>query len=211
MSEFLFWISITALFYVYFGYYLTLKLLYAFIQPTNTLIKKTAAPVFPQVSVVIAAFNEEKNIAARIKNLLEQDYPGQMEIIVASDGSNDNTVSISSQFKKFGVKVLDFKENRGRAKVHNDAIEDAAGDIVVTTDAETIFEKNFITQITAPFQDSRVGCTVGRLYFWDKKSGIAKAEGLYWKWEVRTRILQDKLGVLMTGTGACTAFRKILF
>jgi len=165
----------------------------------------------PTVSVIIAAFNEEKHIENRIKNLLDQTYTGSIEIIVASDGSTDNTVNISQQYEKSGAVIFDYKENRGRASVHNDSIQSAKGEIIVTTDAQTVFEKDFIEKIVAPFQGKNVGCAVGRLYYQNKETGIAQSEGFYWKWEVKTRILQDQLGILMTGTGACTAFRKILF
>lgn len=209
----LFWISVGTLVYVYIGYFLCLKCLCRLAgtrpEPVGQPGEGQGSPDYPAISVIIAAFNEEKTIAGRIKDLLAQSYPGQMEIIVASDGSGDRTVAVSRRFP--GVRVLDFKENRGRAMVHNDAVAAARGDIIVATDAETRFAPGFLTRITAPFRDDAVGCTVGMLRFRDKDSGIARAEGLYWKWEVRTRICQDRLGLLMTGTGACTAFRRELF
>lgn len=211
MTEFIFFGSILSLFYIYIGYYACLKLLVRLCNYEPPGARHPVADFAPRVSVIVAAFDEEKEIEKRIQNLLSMDYHGEIEIIIASDGSTDGTVEIASRYKDRGVTVFDFKENRGRAAVHNDAVKHATGGIILFTDAGTVFEKDFVEKIVEPFRDNRIGCAVGRLRFYDKATGINRAEGLYWKWEVRTRLLQEKIGALMTGSGACTAFRKSLF
>jgi len=206
----IFWISIFIIFYVYFGYFLILKYLSFLYKKREILISEKQK--FPFVSIIIAAYNEEKVINKRIENLLQQDYPkDKLEIIVASDGSMDKTVEIAKQFEKHGIKVLDFKQNRGRAAVQNDSIKKAKGEIVIFTDAETEFEKNFLKNIVKYFSDNKVGCVVGNLIYKVKKSSISQSEGFYFKFEKKIRELESNLGILATATGACMAVRKKLW
>lgn len=206
-----FWSTIFLLFYTYIGYFVLLKIF------ANSISKKDEEYnndnfFQPKVSVIIAAYNEEKVIARRIENLLEQDYPkDKMEIIVVSDGSIDRTVEIAKKYENRRVKVLDFKQNRGRAAVHNDAVKVANGDIVIFTDADTEFKKDFISQIIKYFKDNSIGCVVGNLVYKVKQSSISHSEGFYWKFEKKLRKLESNLGLLATATGACMAVRKELW
>ncbi|RLG29429.1 hypothetical protein DRN98_08420, partial [Methanosarcinales archaeon] len=204
----IFWSSLIILFYTWIGYPFIIYLL--------TKIKRkpkvpTTPDELPSVSIIIAAYNEEKVIARRIKNLLEQDYPKEkMEIIVASDGSTDRTVGIAKQYEKYGVRILDFKQNRGRAAIQNDGVKEAKGEIVVFTDAETEFKKNFLKNITKYFAEN-IGCVVGNLIYRPKDNSISQSEGLYFKFEKKIRELENRLGILATATGACMAVRKNLW
>ena len=149
-----FWISLISLIYVYFGYLGFLKLI-SIVKKVRTCDTAVYNDCLPIVSVIVAAYNEEKSIGRRVKNLLEQDYPEKrIEIIVASDGSTDKTVEIAKQYE--GVKVLDFKENKGRAAVQNDAVKLAKGDILVFTDATTEFEKSFIKKMVKEFENPSI-------------------------------------------------------
>ena len=211
IAALIFWSSLLTILYVYVGYYLCLRLLVYIYPNSNKPASSHNNPKPLKVSIIIAVYNEEDHIEKRINNILELSYAGEVETIVASDGSSDKTVEIAAKYCNRGVKVLDFKKNRGRALTHNDAVSSASGDILLFTDAETEFAPDFLQHISEPFENDHVGCAVGRLHFIDKESGITKAEGFYWKWEVRTRIMEDRIGILMTGTGACTAFRRELF
>jgi len=206
-----FWLSLTLLIYVYFGYLGFLKLINIAkkVRICDTAVHNDCVPI---VSVIVAAYNEEKSIGRRIRNLLEQDYPGdKLEIIVASDGSTDSTVEIARQYEKLGVKVLDFKENRGKAAVHNDGVKEAKGEIIVFTDADTAFDKNFLKNINKYFSDEKVGCVVGNLVYRTRGANISKSEGFYWKFEKKIRSLESDLGILATASGACMTVRKHLW
>jgi len=204
----IFWSSLIILFYTWIGYPFIIYLL--------TKIKRkpkvpTTPDELPSVSIIIAAYNEEKVIARRIKNLLEQDYPKEkMEIIVASDGSTDRTVGIAKQYEKFGVKVLDFKENRGKASVHNDAVDVAKGQILLFTDAETIFEKDFVKNGVKWLANNRYGCGAGELEFYYKDE-IGRSESIYWKIEKKMRYWEFLLGILPFASGGCFFIRKKLY
>jgi cellulose synthase/poly-beta-1,6-N-acetylglucosamine synthase-like glycosyltransferase len=205
----LFWISALSLFYIYFGYWLALELLGRIARSRSGAAPEKAAgeDCWPSVSVIVAAHNEESRIRARIENLQALDYPPErMEILVASDGSTDGTVAAASAAGI--VEVLAFREWRGRAEVHNAAAAHARGDILVFTDAGTLFERHFLARLVAPFRDPRVDCVVGRLVFHDSASAIGASEGAYWAWETRLRALESRLGILCLGTGAAMAARR---
>ena len=161
------------------------------------------------LTIIIAAFNEADKIKSRIENLISLSGEYQFEIIVGSDGSTDNTVQIVESMFLPNVKVLDFKENRGRALVHNDCARKAKGDILFFTDAETIYEKDCLNKIVHHFLSSRIGAVSGRImYLNEKESNIGQSAGLYWHYEEMIRTSESKLGILGFGTGAVLAIRK---
>jgi len=169
----------------------------------------------PAVSIIIAAHNEEKIIEERINNLLELDYPAEsVEIIVASDGSTDNTNHIVKMLsdRNGGIKLVTIETQKGRAHAHNTAVQAAEGDILVFTDAETTFKQDFLSLIVRHFSDSRVGCVSGRLYYTNlEDSSITKSAGVYWKYEEIIRRLASNCNVMAFGTGAALAIRKSLY
>ena len=167
----------------------------------------------PLVTVVVAAHNEERAITTRLENIFDSHYPNEkLEVIVASDGSTDRTVELASLFAAQHVKVLDFKMKRGRAKVHNDAVEYASGEILFFTDAETEFDRDCIRNMVIHYQDPLVGCVGGRLVaknFEGKSLGMGQK--LYWQLEYMLRNTQSTLGVLTKASGANMSIRRALY
>jgi len=204
-----FWINVIIIVYVYLGYFCILEILTFVFK--KEIYSKFKAQKCPFISVIIAAYNEEKVIKKRIENLLQQDYPkDKLEIIVASDGSTDRTVEIAKQFEKYGVKVLDFKENRGRAAVHNDAAKVTKGEILIFTDAETEFEKDFVQKIVKMYSIPEFGVGAGELVFRSPKM-FGETESIYWKVEKKLRYYEYLLGILPFASGACFSIRKELY
>lgn len=206
--KYLYIISIGSLIYAYVGYYVILFLLSRIFGGRRG--GPTASSNPGKISIIIAAYNEEDNIAARIANLRATlTEPQEVEIIVASDGSTDGTVALARSFPE--VKVLAYPERQGKAMVHNLAVPEAKGELILFTDAESEFVPGVIDQIRARFADPKVGCVVGNLVYKDLTTGIAASEGIYMRWERRLRELESDLGLLATGTGSCLAFRKKLW
>lgn len=181
--------------------------------PTHNKNKVTyGLAYYPNVTVMVASYNEEEVIEKRIRNLLELSYPkDKLEILIGSDGSNDKTVEIAKRFEQQGVVVLDFKENRGRADVHNDLIRVSRGSISVFTDADTLFDISFLENIVKPFSNPKIGVVVGRMSYNIASGAIPENEGYYWKYELKIKELENELGILNNGCGACMAIRKELF
>ncbi len=123
---------------------------------------------FPSVSIIIAAYNEEKHIERKLLNTLALDYPTEkMEIIVGSDGSIDRTAAIAQKFSNQGVMVFDFPENHGKTMVQNACVEAAKGEILVFTDAASFLNSNALKKLMENFADSRVGCVAGKVRYVD--------------------------------------------
>lgn len=164
------------------------------------------------VSVVVAARNEAEHVAARVANV-RATTPSDVraEIVIGSDGSTDDTVSIA-QGLGADVIVHDFETSRGRALVHNDCVAEATGEILIFTDADTVFGDGFFDAILAPFADPDIGITVGELGWLNLDSGAATSgRGLYWKFELLLRRLMSESRILTKGTGACMAVRRSLW
>lgn len=203
-----FWACAGLIVYTYLGYFLCLKVLSAF----GTVSVVFDEGYLPRVSVIVAALNEERNIEARIKDLLSLDYPkDRLEIIIGSDGSTDRTVEIASRYKDQGVVVHGFTVNRGRAAVHNDSVRDATGEILVFTDAETTFDPDFLRRIVRYYADPKVGAVSGSLTYISRGNEFASAEGFYFRYEKMLRNMESRLGILSSGTGACFTIRKSLY
>ncbi len=166
---------------------------------------------YPTVSVVISALNEEKAIGRRIRNLLEQEYPAnKLEIIIASDGSTDATVEQARAVADDRIKVLAFEQNRGKSTTLNDAVSHASGEILLFSDAETEFDKDFVLQAVKPFSDSTFGCGSGELYF-RHETDLGRSENFYWTFEKKLRSIASRLGILPFASGGCVLVRRELF
>jgi cellulose synthase/poly-beta-1,6-N-acetylglucosamine synthase-like glycosyltransferase len=179
--------------------------------------RKPAAPTvadadLPPVSILVAAFNEEKEIGDRIVNALKQDYPkGMLELVIASDGSSDRTNEIASGFEAHGVRLLDYAIRRGKATVLNDAFGELRGEIVVLSDANTYFnDPDVVRNLVRWFQDPTVGAVCGKLILTDPDTGT-NVDGVYWKYETFLKLCESRLGALLGSNGAIYAIRRDLF
>ena len=206
------WVSLGMAAYVYAGYYLTLWVLARFSRRAAMQWQRGGHRDLPSVTVIVAAYNEAATIQGRLEDLSRQNYPRErLEGLVCSDGSTESTAVLPWAYKAARVRVLDFPRRRGRGAVHNEGVKEATGEIVVFTDADTRFRPDTLRELMAPFENPRVGCAVGHLIFRGGGSGVAGAEGAYWRYELKIRALESNLGMLATGTGACMAVRRSLF
>lgn len=200
--------SAGVLVYTWLGYPLLLLLLR---RLRRAPVKRGTAA--PRVAVIIAAYNEQEQIEARIRNLLELDYPaGNLEIIVASDGSDDETPQRARVVGGERIRVLHWPARRGRATVHNDAVAAARGEIVVFTDAATRFEPGFLRNLVAPFADPAVGCVTAELGWRSPQSNrVQEGRRAYWRYEFALRRWESDCAVLCVASGPCMAVRKQLY
>jgi len=164
----------------------------------------------PFVSIILAAYNEEKDIERKIRNTLEADYPGdKLEILVGSDGSTDDTVRIVETHASERVRLFDFKENRGKTAVQNDLVEEAKGDVLVFTDAASFTPPDALRKIVRNFSDERVGCVAGRMHYMGTDVNLTtQSQGLYWRYEVTIRHMESTLGSLIGADGPLYAVRR---
>lgn len=217
------WLSILLIFYTYLGYPF---LLYLWSELRPNPVDKSGPVSESLISVVIAAHNEEGHIGARIENLISQNYPkGKMEIIIVSDGSTDATDAIVARYAGADglcvcngektmtrLKLVRVDENRGKAHALNVGVAGASGEFIVFTDARQWFDENAIRELTANFNDARVGCVSGELMFCEECDTNIRAEmGFYWDLEKRIRKMEGVTRSVVGATGAIYAIRRSLF
>lgn len=205
-------VSSIFLIYIYGGYSIVLFLFSKILKRDNR-FNQTHEDYFPGITVYFSALNEEENVKKRILNLLNCGYPKEkLEIIVVSDGSTDKTVGrveeVKKEYKDYKIRVIVFEENKGRAAAQNKVSEIASNEILIATDAETMFGQNYLQKIVQPFYYDQVGVVCGITEYDCKNSEIAKSIGIHRKMEHKVRDLQQKLGVMVKTDGNNTAYRK---
>ena len=207
--ELFFWASFALLAYVCVGYPLLARLRAA-INPKT----RRRAPIEPTVTIIVAAHNEGFQIERRLRNLLALDYPvGKFEIIVASDGSTDDTVARAQAFESAGVIVRAFPERRGKPSLLNDIVPDATSDIIVFADARQQFDAQALRALVANFADPGVGAVSGELIMTAEEDAELGGEGaaMYWQYEKLIRTTESQGGSTVGATGAIYAIRRSLF
>ena len=211
MFEFIFWFSTGLVFYIYFGYPLTMLIL-AKLSRKSPVNKKDFTPL---VSLIIPAYNEEKVIREKLRNSLSLDYPqDRLEIIVISDCSTDRTDKITNEFMPRGVKLIVQEERKGKIAALNKAVPQAKGEIIVFSDANSIYEKEAIKKLVRNFNDGRVGCVCGELKYITPNASSSLAqlgEILYWRYEKFLKKKESRLHSLLILNGSIYAIRKELF
>ncbi|MGD0229055.1 MAG: glycosyltransferase family 2 protein [Syntrophorhabdales bacterium] len=204
----IFWSFTAVVFYVYVGYPLLVVLAVRFFRPRPL---PRAAPT-PTVSLVVAAYNEERTIGNKIENTLALAYPkDRIEIIVVSDGSTDATDRIVRGFGYDGVRLVRLGFNQGKSRAQNRGVAEAKGEIILFSDADVELLPDALETIVAPFADEKVGCVIGKIvYTTEGETGVTRGEGLYWRYEVYLRQKESDLGNLAMGSGLL-AIRRDLF
>jgi cellulose synthase/poly-beta-1,6-N-acetylglucosamine synthase-like glycosyltransferase len=201
-----FWFSMAALVYVYVGYLLLLVV-------TSVFVRRTQQPLgyTPRLSILIAAYNEESGIAKKLEQTLSLDYPAELfEIIVLSDGSNDRTDQIVESFEDPRIRLLRVTGRKGKTNAQNEGAKIAAGDILVFSDATTIYHPKALRYLASNYVDDRVGAVSGRyLYFdADQKSPMGLGTIAFWNYENFIKTLQSRIATISGCCGCIYSVRK---
>jgi cellulose synthase/poly-beta-1,6-N-acetylglucosamine synthase-like glycosyltransferase len=165
----------------------------------------------PAVSFIIPAYNEERHLPAKLKNLAELDYPKEvLEILFVSDGASDGTNGILAAAEGGNVRVIYLPIRGGKAIAVNEAVEQARHRLLVLSDAATLFAPDAIRKLVRHFADSQVGVVCGALQFQGSVES-RQTEGVYWRYEGMLRLMESRLGVTLTASGAIYAIRRKCF
>ena len=207
--QWIFWISFLIILYFSIGYPLVLVI----ISKSRRLKHKSSENYLPKVSLIIAAFNEEKIIEEKIKNSLSLDYPqDKLEIIVASDASTDQTDEIVRSYQNQGIILYRQDEHLGKTNVQNEATKIAQGEILVFSDATGMYNKDAVRKLVRNFADPNIGCVAGELkYVSLDQEKSEEGEGIYWKYEQFIKKMESKTNSLSGVNGAIYALRKGLY
>lgn len=201
-----FWWSLSLIIFVYLGYPFLLYCRSRF-RPRPVM----KSPFFPKVTVVMAVHNEENNIARKLRNLTELDYPAHLlSCVVVSDGSTDNTDAILSAWKhpQFQCRLL--SKHQGKANALNAGMEIAQGEIVCFTDARQRIATDSLKKLTANFADPSVGCVSGELILGSADEKQMEGIQMYWSLEKKIRHWESNTNSVVGATGALYAARRSL-
>ncbi len=204
-AEVIFWLSAAALFYTYAGYPMLLALV-STLRPRRI----SKAPFQSTVSVIIAAYNEERDLAAKLENTLALDYPPELlEIIVTSDCSSDATDDIVREFAGRGVRLHRQPQRLGKTAAQNAAVELATGEIILFSDATSLYQPDVLKAVMPSFADPTVGCVAGRLIYVDPSdSRIGRGARSYWSYETFLKRHESRACSLIGASGCLYAVRR---
>ena len=169
--------------------------------------RRPSQPFTPPVSVVVPAFNESAGIERAIRSLAGGDYPAH-EVVLVDDGSTDGTADLVERLELPRVRVIR-QANSGKASALNTGLSAATGDVIVTVDADTVFEEQTLRRLVEPFADPTVGAAAGN-------TKVGNRRGLLGLWQHidyvtgfnLDRRLYDVLRCMPTVPGAVGAFRR---
>ncbi|MDB5334959.1 MAG: glycosyl transferase family 2 [Planctomycetaceae bacterium] len=210
--ESIFWVCASGVLYAYVGFPILVWGISRFYQNPVDVANEQASPTeWPMVSLVIAAYKEEKVILPRLVNATLLDYPAEkLEILVGVDGSEDCTGDLVREFVDSRVRLIQYPVRRGKASVLNDTVPQARGEIIVFSDANTMTQPNSIKQLVRHFAESQVGAVCGKLELIDAASG-QNVDGIYWKYENFIKGCEGRINALLGVNGGIYALRKELY
>lgn len=201
-----FWVCLAVCLYIYFGYP---ALLFALSRLRPRALHHSGG--VPTVSMVIAVYNEEAVIQQKIENALSVEHAGELEVIIASDGSSDQTVEIA---RRFGgrLRVLEL-ERGGKAFALNAAARGAKGEVLVFTDANVFLDSEALSHLIKPFSDPAVGGVCGNKKFRIRSGADTTelGENLYVRYDQWQKKLESEIGSVFAADGMLYAVRKSLF
>jgi cellulose synthase/poly-beta-1,6-N-acetylglucosamine synthase-like glycosyltransferase len=162
--------------------------------------------------LIIAAYNEEKVLREKLENCLALDYPAdRLEIVVASDGSTDGTSKIAKSYSDRGVILNEINPRGGKTRALNTVIPKTSGQILVLSDANTMYRADAIRKLVRHFADPAVGAVSGDVRLVNAADSHAHSEGLYYRYERGLQTLESRVGSIIGSDGAMYAVAREYF
>lgn len=204
--EVVFWGCLGMAAYTYFAYPLTIRLL-AYCRRD---CRKGGG--LPSVSLIVSAYNEEAILSEKLENSTGLDYPAShLETLVISDASDDGTDAVAKSYHGRGVVLFRQESRRGKSAGLTRFVPQAGGEILVFSDANSMYQPNAIRMLVRHFADPQVGFVIGHQRYLDDISAASQSESLYWRYETWLKVNESKVGSVVCGDGAMLAMRAELF
>jgi cellulose synthase/poly-beta-1,6-N-acetylglucosamine synthase-like glycosyltransferase len=203
----LFWLGLGLVVYAYLGYALVAALLGLFLSRPHRM-----APLTPRVTLLIAAYDEEVVMEAKLENSLALDYPCELlDVLVVTDGSSDATPAIAESFRARGVRVEHLPDRRGKAHALNRVLPHCRGEVIVCSDANSFLNPEALRLMVRHFADPQVAGVAGEKRIMGRDGEVSAGEGLYWRYESLLKRLDSRLGSVMGAAGELVAIRRSHF
>ena len=203
-------ITIIYIFLFFFGIFFILIFIMLHYRNLKMLYASPPIKKYPTVSFLVPAYNEEDSLESTILNLMEVDYPkNKKEIIIINDGSKDNTKKIAEKLaKKYREIVFLDKENSGKARSLNKAIEIAKGELIAVVDADSYPSKDALKKMVGHFEDERVAAVTSRVLVKNKVNWLCKFQVLDYSIIAWTRKLLDFVDSVYVTNGPLSLYKK---
>lgn len=168
--------------------------------------------ILPRLSLVASVYNEEDVLAHKLENITALDYPvARLEVILASDGSSDGSNALLAAYSRPNYKFLPLGRV-GKAEALNAAIAQAGGEILVFSDANSIYRPDALRRLVQPFADPQVGAVAGnQVYVKTRRASLShQGESSYWNFDRLLKVYQSAAGSVTSATGSIYAIRREL-
>lgn len=206
----LFWFCTAVVFYTFFGYGIILWIMVKIKELFRPVKVHPITDEYPDVTLLIAAYNEQDYIAEKMENCRALKYPSdRLHFVWVTDGSTDCTPDMLRQYPE--NTVLHEAARRGKSAALNRAMEYVESPIVIMTDANTSLNPECIYMMVRKFDDPKVGCVCGEKRVISDGASAAGTEGIYWKYECALKKLDDRLYSTMGAVGELIAIRRELW
>lgn len=205
-AQIMFWGAAAVLFYVYAGYPALLFLIAPWWHRRQADLGYT-----PTISVLIAACNEEAGIGQKLEQTLQLEYPAdKIEVLVLSDGSQDRTDEIVKSFPDPRVRLVRIPQRRGKTHAQNEGVKRARGEVLIFSDATTIYHAKALAYLATNYRDGRVGAVSGRYQYFDPKHDSPTGMGTiaFWNYENKIKAHQSRISTLSGCCGCIYSVRK---
>jgi cellulose synthase/poly-beta-1,6-N-acetylglucosamine synthase-like glycosyltransferase len=218
LMVFVFWLSLGVVIYTYLVYPLVLLVFFAISQLRTDFrylfnridrrVGRFGKTELPSVTFVIPAHNEETHLPEKLRNISVFDYPlDKLQVVIVSDGSTDGTNDILRKIGDPHIETLILPKRRGKAGALNSGVAAARHEVLVFSDASTLFEPDTLRNLVRHFRDQQTGAVCGALRF-HASSDSRQTEGVYWKYESALRLMESRLGATLNASGAVYALRR---
>lgn len=218
IAELVFWTCLFFVLYTYFFYPALLFVVYSFVQARrdfrylarrrNRRAADRGDSALPPVSLIIAAYNEQDCLENRIRNIRELDYPSdKLEVIFVSDGSTDRTNEILQTVRESNFHALLLPSRAGKANALNQGVAHSHSEILVFSDASTLFAPDAVRQLVRHFNRPGIGVVCGSARLVGNLES-QQTEGLYWRYESAMRLMEARLGATLNASGCIYALRR---
>ncbi len=208
-AEVVFWLSFATFIYVYVGYPFLLAIIAAFMPS-----RRPKTDFTPKLSILIAAYNEEASIGRKIQQTLALDYPSDLvEIIVLSDGSTDRTDAIVKSFRDPRVRLLHLSGRKGKTNAQNEGMKTARGDVLIFSDATTVYHPQALRYLASNYADPKVGAVSGRYQYFDLagKSPTGLGTIAFWNYENFIKMMQSRIRTISGCCGCIYSIRREVY
>jgi cellulose synthase/poly-beta-1,6-N-acetylglucosamine synthase-like glycosyltransferase len=217
----IFWVSFGSVCYTFFIYPIVLFVCYSLVQVYNDIgylarrlerrVSGGSSQELPGVTFIIAAYNEEARLPGKIANLRQTAYPiDKLQIVFVSDGSTDRTNELLKSISESFVEIVLLPQRSGKPMALNHGVEYAKHDILVFSDASTLFAPNAVSNLVRHFSDPSIGAVCGSVQLMGSEES-EQTEGIYWRFERVLRLMESRLGATVNASGAIYALRRRCF